>query len=49
MTMADVFFRSKAVMSLSSTVTISPSTFDIKGNPTCNETNDVNVKFETLW
>ena len=48
-TMADVLFRSKAVMSLSSTVTISPSTFDIKGNPTCNETNEGNVKFETLW
>lgn len=43
-----VLLRSKAVMSLSSTVTISPSTFDIKGNPTCNETNDANVKFETL-
>ena len=48
-TVACVVFRSKAVISLSSTVTISPSTFDIKGNPTCNETNDGNVKFETLW
>ncbi|RMX38988.1 hypothetical protein pdam_00008175, partial [Pocillopora damicornis] len=43
-----VLLRAKPVISMSSTITISPDTFDIKGRKTCNETErEGNKKFAT--
>ncbi|KAK2570174.1 Integrin alpha-6 [Acropora cervicornis] len=39
--------RSKPVLSVSSSIAVSPSTFDIKGRKTCNETGQGNVQFAT--
>ena len=44
------FYRAKPVISMSSTITISPDTFDIKGRKTCNETErEGNKQFATSW
>ena len=43
------FYRSKPVLSVSSSIAVSPSTFDIKGRKTCNETGQGNVQFATKW
>lgn len=42
-----VLLRSKPVVSFSSRINIDPSTFDIKGRKTCNETGQGNVEFAT--
>ncbi|XP_074622012.1 integrin alpha-6-like isoform X1 [Acropora palmata] len=39
--------RSKPVLSVSSSIAVSPSTFDIEGRKTCNETGQGNVQFAT--
>ena len=43
------FYRSKPVLSVSSSIAVSPSTFDIKGRKTCNETGQGNIQFATKW
>lgn len=42
-----VLLRSKPVISVSSSISISPNTFDIKGNKSCNKTGQGNVEFAT--